>query len=129
MSDSASADAEGSPTIERRESPRKLVRTAVTISSDSNLYVGFSDDMSEGGLFVATHEFIPIGDTVDLEFELPGHDEPVRVQAEVRWHRAVADLDNGVLPGFGAKFDDLSDPDRTRLEQFLETREAIFHPE
>ncbi len=115
--------------IERRASERKLVRTAVTISSDSNLYVGFSDDMSEGGLFVATHEILPIGDVVDLEFVLPGDDEPICVRAEVRWHRAFADLENNVLPGFGAKFIDLAPDDSARLDEFLQTREAMFHPE
>lgn len=120
---------ESEVSINRRASDRKRVRVAVTMSSDSNLYVGFADNMSEGGLFVATHELLPIGETIDLEFEIPGEDDFVKVAAEVCWHRAVSDVVNGLLPGFGARFVDLDDDDRARLEEFLETREPIFHPE
>ena len=115
--------------INRRSSDRKEVRVAVTMTSDSNLYVGFADNMSEGGLFVATHELIAIGETIDLSFEVPDGGKLVEVKAEVRWHRAVSDHANGLLPGFGARFVDLEDADRNRLEKFLEDREPIFHPE
>lgn len=113
----------------RRTDERKRVSLAVTLTSESNLYVGFADNMSEGGLFVATHELIGIGKQVDLEVQLPGEEKPIRVSGEVRWQRTVADPSNGVLPGFGAEFVDLSPEDRQRLEQFLEQREPIFHPE
>jgi uncharacterized protein (TIGR02266 family) len=120
---------ESEVSINRRVSDRKRVRVAVSMSSDSNLYVGFADNMSEGGIFVATHEFLPIGDVIDLEFRLSDDEDPVTASAEVRWHRAVTDADIDVLPGFGAKFLDLDDEDRQRLELFLEDREPIFHPE
>ena len=115
--------------INRREHQRHKVRLAVNLASDSNLFVGFADNMSEGGLFVATHELIPIGTRVELEFRLPEHDEPICVEGEVCWHRAVNDPSNRVLPGFGARFVELDNDDRERIEQFLETREPIFHPQ
>jgi uncharacterized protein (TIGR02266 family) len=113
----------------RRSQERKRVRVAVSMSSDSNFYVGFADNMSEGGLFVATHELLPIGDTIDLEFKLSDDQSPVVASAEVCWHRAVTDTTIDVLPGFGARFLDLDEGDRERLESFLEDREPIFHPE
>jgi uncharacterized protein (TIGR02266 family) len=132
MSDSWAAGLGGEESeviINRRESDRKRVRVAVSMHSDSNLYVGFADNMSEGGLFVATHELLSIGETIELVFELPGEEDLVEVKAEVCWQRAVSDVHNGMLPGFGARFVDLDDADRARLEQFLESREPIFHPE
>lgn len=114
--------------INRREEPRVAVRVGVTMSSDSNLYVGFADNVSEGGLFVATHELLPIGTTLELEFCLPDNDEPICSRAEVRWHRTASDPQNGVLPGFGACFVDVDSADRKRLEQFIDSREPLFHP-
>lgn len=119
----------GEVIINRRENDRKRVRVAVSMHSDSNFYVGFADNMSQGGLFVATHELLSIGETIDLVFELSGEEELVEVKAEVCWLRAVSDVNNGLLPGFGARFIDLDDEDRARLEKFLENREPMFHPE
>ncbi|MFW6354989.1 MAG: PilZ domain-containing protein, partial [Verrucomicrobiota bacterium] len=81
-----------------------LDRAAVTMTSDCNLYVGFTADMSEGGLFVATHELLPIGEVVDLRIDLGDGGEPVEVEAEVRWLRPVEDASEDVMPGFGARF-------------------------
>jgi uncharacterized protein (TIGR02266 family) len=115
--------------IERRQQTRVAVKVGVTMSSDSNFYVGFADNVSEGGLFVATHELLPIGETIDLEFRLPDDDESISLQAEVRWHRTASDLRNGVLPGFGARFIDMGPEQRARLEEFVSNREPLFHPE
>ena len=114
---------------ERRSEERKKIRVGVTMDSGSNLYVGFTDNISEGGLFVATHELVDIGTLIDLEFKLPGHDEPVRVRGEVRWQRTVAEIGEGVFPGFGVEFHDLSESDLERGQKFLNSREPIFHPE
>ena len=114
---------------DRREEERKKIRVGVTMNSGSNLYVGFTDNISEGGLFVATHEIVDIGTLIDLEFVLPGDDEPIQAKGEVRWQRTVAEMGEGVFPGFGVKFTELSDRALERLQEFLNTREPIFHPE
>src|SRR5690606_20171164 len=46
------------------------------------LYTGFTEDVSEGGVFVTTYRLAPVGTRVDLELSLPnGH--VVRTGAEV----------------------------------------------
>lgn len=114
--------------INRRDEPRVGVRVGVTMTSDSNLYVGFADNVSEGGLFVATHELLPIGTTLELEFCLPDDEVPIHSTAEVRWHRTASDPKNGVLPGFGACFVEIDAADRERVEEFVDGREPLFHP-
>lgn len=114
--------------IERREAERVRVRTAVTMTSDSNLYVGFAADMSEGGLFVATHELLPIGEVVDLRIDLEDGDEPIEARAEVRWLRPVEDASENMMPGFGARFVDLDEASKARLEAFLSERDPVFFP-
>jgi uncharacterized protein (TIGR02266 family) len=116
-------------TDERRESARRPVRVGVTLTSDSNLYVGFTDNISEGGLFVATHELLEIGEQVRLEFELPGSDETIEVDGDVRWHRRVSDVEDGIYPGYGVQFIDLADSDKQRLQKFLKQRDPMFHPD
>lgn len=116
-------------TDERRESARRPVRVGVTLTSDSNLYVGFTDNISEGGLFVATQELLDIGEQVRLEFELPGSDETIEVDGEVRWHRRVSDIKDGIYPGYGVQFIDLADSDKQRLQKFLKQRDPMFHPD
>ena len=115
--------------INRRHEPRVAVQVGITLTSDSNLFVGFSGNISEGGLFVATHELLPIGSKLELEFCLPNDEEPICSRAEVRWHRTVSDPQNGVLPGFGARFIEVTQTDVTRIEDFISGREPLFHPE
>lgn len=114
--------------IERRNQQRVAVEVGVTMTSDSNLFVGLTDNISEGGLFVATHELLPVGSELDLEFQLPEDDEPISVRAQVRWHRPVSQASADRMPGFGARFVDLDDSDRERLEDFVDSREPMFHP-
>lgn len=115
--------------IDRRGAERVEVRAAVTMTSDSNLYVGFMADLSEGGVFIATHELLPMGEVVDLRLELPDGGDPIEVTAEVRWQRPVSDAANDMMPGFGARFVDMSDDDRARLEAFLRERDPVFFPD
>ncbi len=115
--------------IKRREYRRVAVRLGVTLTSDSNFYVGFADNISEGGLFVATQQHVDVGTTVDLEIGLPDGGELLEATALVRWQRANGDPANGILPGFGASFIEIADEDRARLEAFIESREPLFYPE
>ena len=115
--------------ISGRQHARVSVNLGVTLRSDSNFYVGFADNISEGGLFVATHDLLPIGSAITLEFRLPGDDEPICIPAEVRWQRPVSDPENGILPGFGAKFLEVDSADQARLDDFISSREPLFHPD
>lgn len=115
--------------IDRRQELRVSVKVGVTCSSDSNFFIGFTENISEGGLFLATYDLLPVGEQIELELQLPNHEEPIRTHAEVRWHRRLTDPQNGELVGFGAKFMDLPVSDHAHLKDFIETREPLFHPE
>lgn len=115
--------------IYRREFKRIEVSLGLTMTSESNFFVGFADNISDGGLFVATQQLVTEGSEVELELRLPDGGEPVRARAEVRWQRHAQDLPNGALPGFGARFIDLPEESRARLDAFLKEREPLFYPE
>ena len=88
---------------DRRQHLRATFKTAINLTSESNFYAGFTDDISEGGLFVATHNTLPRGTVVDIEFVLPDSEEPIRSQGEVRWIREYRP-ENDAPPGMGLSF-------------------------
>jgi len=112
---------------ERREHERKTLETGVGVYSETNFYTGFSQDISAGGLFVATYDLRPIGAEVKLEFSLPGGYE-IKTRGEVRWVKDP--IDDGASdgsPGMGIRFSELSDGDREAIEEFIANRAPLFH--
>jgi uncharacterized protein (TIGR02266 family) len=111
-----------------RSEPRFSVELQVNISSDSNLYVGFTENLSNAGIFVATHVLRPIGSSVEVNLRFPGRQEPVLFRGEVRWIREQS-ANRDAWPGMGIRFDHVDDDDKATLSEFLRTREPIFFVE
>ena len=55
----------------RREHVRIPVEVEVTLSSEHNFFVGWSENISEGGLFIATHQLEPLGTKLELTLVVP----------------------------------------------------------
>jgi uncharacterized protein (TIGR02266 family) len=109
---------------ERRKHDRRSLEAEIGVYSETNFYTGFSQDISEGGIFVATYDLEPIGSRIDLEFVLPdGH--VVRVHGEVRWVKDPIESDS--FPGMGIRFIDLSPADLEAIQEFVSNREPLFH--
>ncbi len=67
----------------RRQAKRKPLSVTFRGGGNATNLSGRVTDLSQAGLFLATHHFIPLGKQVHLEFDLPtGHVEAV---GEVRW--------------------------------------------
>ena len=47
--------------VERRRLPRASLATELSLYSGSNFYAGFTEDISEGGVFVASYAMLPVG--------------------------------------------------------------------
>jgi uncharacterized protein (TIGR02266 family) len=113
---------------ERRASPRVDLEVEVGLEGENNFYQGFSEDVSDGGLFVATYQLEPVGTVLELEFTLPtGH--IVRTAAEVRWLRDLRDASDGVSPGMGLRFRELLPEDARAIAEFVRARSPIFYDE
>lgn len=110
---------------ERRATPRKRLARKLGVFTDDNFYAGFTEDISEGGLFVSTHELLPVGTAVLVSLELPGGHH-LEVTGHVRWLRDPHDP-MAVTSGMGVQFDDLSAADRTAIREFMQNREPMFH--
>ena len=96
----------------------------VGIEYGTSFFTGFAGNVSRGGLFVATHQTIPVGARVELFFEMPdGHS--VAAPAQVRWVRDIeqANMD-GSAPGIGLAFVNLTHDDAIVLERYVATHAA-----
>ncbi|MFN0062252.1 MAG: TIGR02266 family protein [Myxococcaceae bacterium] len=112
----------------RTQVPRVQMQASVDLKSDSNFYVGFSTNLSEGGLFIATVQCPPKGTPVDLQFSIPGG-QVLRVQGVVRWVREVNDKNPEIFPGVGVQFVSPSPAALEVIRSFVQKREPMFYPD
>lgn len=117
-------DAEGA-VQGRREHPRHAVDLDVSIGSDHNFYAGFAENLSAGGIFVATHMLKPVGELIEFSIFLPGTSAPVRGRGEVRWVREYNERSN-VPPGMGIRFIELEPGSTEAIAAFLRHRDPLF---
>ena len=110
----------------RRESPRVALCTEVDLGSDSNFYGGFSTDLSEGGLFIASMSTPPPGTVVELTFTLPGG-APINAQGVVRWTREQNDALPEMMPGAGVQFLELEPEAAASISDFVRQRDPLFY--
>lgn len=115
------------PTVhpKRRANPRYAVELDVSLGSEHNFYAGFVENMSVGGVFVATHMIKPVGEKLELAIHLPDSDVVVRGIGEVRWIREYSEQSN-VPPGMGVRFAHLEPGSLVAIEAFLAQREPLF---
>jgi uncharacterized protein (TIGR02266 family) len=111
------------PETEHRRDTRVIVEVDVGLLSDSNFYTGLAEDVSRGGVFVATQEPLPPGTIVLLFFVLAGG-RTLRAEGVVRWLRSAA---TSAAPGMGVAFTSLGDEERQAIEAFCAERPALFH--
>lgn len=109
----------------QRSGPRLSIQIEVTLAGPHNFFRGFTEDISSGGLFIATHQFYPIGTEFTLTLTIEGKDIPV--VAKVVWVREnssfmPADAD----PGMGLQFVGLTDEQSAFIQGFLKKKEPIF---
>jgi uncharacterized protein (TIGR02266 family) len=108
---------------EQRSAERVRVEVDIGLLSDSNFYTGLSEDISSGGVFVATDRPLPRGTIVTLYFTLPDG-RPVRADGSVRWARGGED---GRSAGMGVGFSALGTDDRRAIADYCTTRPPLFH--
>ena len=116
------------PGPEARKAPRVAMQAQIDFGSDSNFYSGFSTNISDGGVFIATVNVLPLGTEVDLSFTLP-NGRSVRTKGVVRWVREVNDKIPDAFPGIGVQFEALPESAHEAIHGFVAEREPLFYPE
>lgn len=115
------------PGSSRRAQPRYNVEMEVGVSSESNFYMGFTENLSATGVFVATYKPRPIGSRIEVTLTLPNSVE-LKVMGTVRWTRGESSGGDS-WPGMGIQFDGLSAEEEKIVSKFLRLRDPLFYDE
>ncbi|MEO1272567.1 MAG: TIGR02266 family protein [Myxococcota bacterium] len=114
----------------RRRHHRVAVDLEVTLESESNFYAGFSMNISEGGLFIATYDAQPVGTEVKVVLTLDHEGASIECRGQVRWVRDYNPLTPDTPPGMGVQFTHMSREDMVRIHGFCaERRDPLFYEE
>jgi uncharacterized protein (TIGR02266 family) len=114
---------------ERRSHPRFHLALEITLRGDNNFYTGITSDISEGGVFIATHTILKIGTPVILQFQVPRFDALIMVKGFVRWVREPAfggSHFDDVKPGMGIQFHGLGAREAQLIRHFMQMRSPEF---
>jgi uncharacterized protein (TIGR02266 family) len=117
----------GANQTDRRSEARLELEVEVGLESDHNFYTGLTQDISQGGLFIATRITYRVGDRIRIRFTLPGRPEPISAEAEVRWLRDPRAMRTDGPEGVGLRFVELTPEIRGEISQFLQHRESLFY--
>jgi uncharacterized protein (TIGR02266 family) len=108
------------------QGPREKLEANVGATTESNFFVGFSGEIAEGGVFIATYATFPVGALVEVLVTLPGNYQ-FTVPGEVRFVRDPMDMDSE--PGIGVRFEALSNEHRELILRFVRKRPPLFYDE
>jgi len=98
----------------------------VNLESEHNFYTGFTENISSGGLFIATRNLIPLGVRTVIRFSLPDVAKEFEVECEVRWQRLEQAAGTGISPGIGVRFLSLHAEEEAFINRFLKKRDTLF---
>lgn len=125
VEEKSSLSRNSAPVLQRRAQPRYRVELDVSLGTDQNFYVGFVENLSMSGVFIATHMLKAVGDVFEFTVHLPSAPSAVHGMGEVRWVREYSERSN-VPPGMGIRFVSLEQGGDTHIENFLARREPAF---
>ena len=107
---------------------RVAVQVRVDLRSENTFFTGFSENISEGGLFIATEAPHEIGDELDVDLSLMGGGHRITQKVVVRWIRP-SEAAGGLPAGMGVQFLILTDHEKLALQEFVDSRikDTLFY--
>ena len=108
--------------------PRANMEANIGATTASNFFVGFSGEISEGGVFIATYNILDRDAPVAVLITLPGGFETT-INGRVRWSRDPLNFDDEAEPGVGVQFETLQNDTRELILRFIRKRAPIFYDE
>jgi uncharacterized protein (TIGR02266 family) len=110
---------------ERRHAQRVELKARVTLSSESNFFTGWSQNISEGGVFISCLAPPSVGTVVDVNLESEDSGEPIQISCVVVWIRT----ENGQPVGCGCRFQNINDIQAALIRRLMDdaNREPLFY--
>lgn len=110
----------------QRTAKRIDVELEVTLTGPHTFFGGFTMDISEGGIFVATHQIFPIGTKFRITVFIGK--ERLEIDSLVVWVRGEdSAMISGEEPGMGLRFIELDEKSLLVITDFIKKREPIFY--
>lgn len=109
------------PVSERRIHERVDVEWSVDCETEETFLYASITNISEMGIFVATHEPLEVGTRLTLRFALPGEESPFILLGQVQWVNPIRMLSDNPNPGMGIRFVNLSLESRERIISSVRT--------
>jgi uncharacterized protein (TIGR02266 family) len=103
--------------VERRRTDREPLVVRVAYATVDALFSEFSRNINEGGLFIETEAPVEMDARVQLQFSLPGSDEPIKAVGRVVH---VGPAGRGGPAGIGIEFEELDARARERIDELVQ---------
>mgnify|MGYP000283013320 CR=1 FL=1 len=130
---SSSANMQSAKVDSEKRAPRRDIEMSLSFEialdsgSEHNFYTGLTDNISEGGIFIATTQILDIGTQIKFPLALPSMLEPEQVEGVVKWVRREGRADANVPSGIGIQFTQISDSFKARINQYIQSSDTIFY--
>ena len=111
----------------RRQFVRHAYETEINLETGSQFFTGFTRDLSAGGLFIATHQILPLGSTLRVKFGVPEIKKQFDIEATVCWVKKYRDDAPDQTPGMGVRFENVSPEDKEVITDYISTRDTLFY--
>ncbi|MBL7203980.1 MAG: TIGR02266 family protein [Desulfobacteraceae bacterium] len=102
-----------------RTEPRAQRVLSVTYQDRKAFLQAYTANVSRGGLFIKTENFLNPGKQFLLRLRLSHLSKPLEIQCEVVWARKRESSQPNLPPGMGVKFTRISKTDYQILKQFI----------
>ena len=109
-----------------RAHARVPLKVEVNLRSEDTFFTGFSENISEGGLFVATDAPYSVGTQLTIQLTMMGG-VPEDLPVVVRWVRPAGAI-GGLPAGMGVRFEGLTELKKAELQGFIDSqmKETLF---
>lgn len=115
--------------IQFSKSPRFMARLSICYSCGTDpgkVLTHYSVNVSTGGVFLETHNLLPVDSLLTIEFTLPDNPTTIKCTGRVAWLNHPEALKNQNLPvGMGLQFVGLSLDDMNTIRQFIKEQALL----
>ncbi|MGB9735980.1 MAG: PilZ domain-containing protein [bacterium] len=101
--------------MERRKHKRSKIKVMIDYLNGSDIEVGYTKDISLGGMFIETTNIPEKDSVVFVDFYLPGVRKKLKLKGRVVWSSNGSGQSYSTRPGIGIEFMDLSDENKNNL--------------
>lgn len=112
----------------RRKEERHDLCHRVQFESGAAFLTEYTENLSRGGMYLATEEFLKPDTIIRAHLEVPGMDEPIEVKGKVAYRLDPSEAEKrGHMAGVGIQFVELDEETKNRLHQYLKRLQIHRH--